>query len=375
MTVLTFLETQSRLFLCSTILLIYGLNAYSQCNGSTSLCNKKYNEVAYLTTHNAFNSVEDAFSYPNQNFNITSQLNDGVRALMIDVYDVSGTPTVYHGSSFLGSAPLLDFLTDIKTFLDNNSNEVVTIILECYTTADKIEGDINLAGLTNYLYTHLLGNNWPTLQTMINDGKRLVIFSDQNDANATQGWYHYVWDHAVETHFTAYSLSDFSCDFNRGNSTNDLFIFNHFITDSSIGVGIESEAIIANSNPFFIDRVLQCYQEKNKFPNFITIDFYDKGDGLDVVSQLNQLPVTNIVENESCQNLLIYPNPTNNIVKIENKIGLSNLKLITLLGKDITSQCRITKISDSVLTIDLSNLTTGIYFIKTNTTVNKLYKQ
>lgn len=246
-----FIKKQSRQFLCFFTLLIYSLNAYNQCNGSISLCSKRYNEVAYLTTHNAFNSVEDSFLFPNQNFNIVAQLNDGVRALMVDVYDVAGTPTVYHGASFLGAAPLLDFLIAIKTFLDDNPNEIVSVILECYTTASKIEEDLNLTGLNNYLYSHSRGSVWPTLQTMIDAGKRLVIFTDRNDANSTQGWYHYVWEHAVETHFSANSLSDFSCDFNRGYLGNDLFILNHFITRPVLGTGNERKAFLANSNPFF----------------------------------------------------------------------------------------------------------------------------
>ncbi len=207
-------------FLLILICGCFKLNA--QCNGMETFCNKKYDEVAYLTAHNAFNSQEDNFIFPNQNLNITSQLNDGVRALMIDVYDVAGAPTVYHGFSYLGSASFSSFLIDIKTFLDNNPNEIVTVILECYTTANQIESDINLSGLNNYLYTHT-DNNWPTLQNMIDNGTRLVVFSDKNDANPTQGWYHYIWDYAVETHFTNHSLSDFSCNFNRGNSINKLF--------------------------------------------------------------------------------------------------------------------------------------------------------
>ena len=43
--------------------------SYAQCNGSIDLCSKQYNEVAYLTTHNAFNSDEDGLSFPNQTYN------------------------------------------------------------------------------------------------------------------------------------------------------------------------------------------------------------------------------------------------------------------------------------------------------------------
>ncbi len=364
----------TKIFFVSIILLITTINAYSQCNGSALICNKKYSEVAYLTTHNSFNSSEDNFTYPNQNFNISTQLNDGVKAFMLDVYDVSGTPTVYHGYSFLGSAHLLDYLNDIKTFLDANPNEIVTIILECYTTANKIELVINQAGLNSYLYTHSLGTNWPTLQTMIDNGTRLVVFSDEDDASENQAWYHYVWDHAVETHYTANNLNDFSCDFNRGDPDNELFIFNHFVTNYILGTGVESQAVIVNSNPFFMNRIQQCVQENNKFPNFVTIDFYDIGDGLDVVNQLNQNAVF-IGDNISYENLIIYPNPALDIVKIESKIELKNLKLLSLFGKDVTAQIKITKIFDLTLTIDLSNLANGIYFVKTNGTFDMIYKQ
>ena len=56
---------------------IISLNFYGQCNGSYDLCNKRYNEVAYLTTHNAFNSKQDRYLFPNQKTNITEQLNNG----------------------------------------------------------------------------------------------------------------------------------------------------------------------------------------------------------------------------------------------------------------------------------------------------------
>ena len=192
--------------------------SYAQCNGSASLCLKTYNDVAYLTTHNAFNSDEDGFLFPNQTYNITSQLNAGVRGLMIDVYDHFGTPTAYHSIFALGTIPFSDLLNDIKSFLDNNSNEIITIILECYITANDIEDEINQAGLSNYLYTHNSNTGWPTLQNMINNNNRLVIFTDVNDASSSQLWYHYVWDYAVETHYSVSTINNFTCNFNRGDS-------------------------------------------------------------------------------------------------------------------------------------------------------------
>jgi hypothetical protein len=288
------------------LLLVISLQiSHAQCNGSLDLCSKKYNEVAYLTTHNAFNSDQDGLLFPNQTYNIASQLNDGVRGLMIDVYDFFGTPTAYHSVFALGTIPLSDILNDIKTFLDNNPNEIVTIILECYVTANDIEDEINQSGLSSYLYTH--NTVWPTLQNMIDNDNRLVIFTDVDDASSSQNWYHYVWDYAVETHYSVGTINDFTCDFNRGDPLNDLFILNHFVTDATLGYGLYNESNDVNSNPFFINRALDCQTQTNKFPNFVTIDYYELGDGLAVVDQLNGVTSTssiNITNNKPERKLL-----------------------------------------------------------------------
>ena len=274
-------------------------DAYSQCNGSIDLCQKKYNEIAYLTTHNAYNSDQSGLLFPNQTNNIATQLQDGVRGLMIDVYDHFGIPTAYHTVSVLGTIPLENILNKIKLFLDSNPNEIITIIFEAHTSADAIEDIINQVGLFNYIYTYN-NTSWPTLQDMIDINKRLVIFSELDDANNSQSWYHYIWDHAVETHYSVNNINDFDCNYNRGDSLNDLFILNHFVTDAALGYGLYNESIDVNSNPFFINRALMCQSEKNKFPNFITVDFYELGDGLDVVNELNNITNTssiNIVDN------------------------------------------------------------------------------
>ena len=259
-----------------------------QCNGSENLCTKKYNEVAFLTTHNAFNSSADDFTFPNQNLSIQEQLAIGVRGFMLDVYDLRGTPTVYHAKKMLGTAPFTSNLRDIKLFLDENPNEVVTLILECYATASEIESDLISTDLMPYLYSHE-GDSWPTLQEMIDNNSRLVVFSDKNDALPYQRWYHYIWDLAVETHFSVHNANDFTCAYNRGDSTKELFILNHFATKSLLGTGNERASEVANANPFFIDRAMQCYKETGKFPNFITVDFVEIGDAMDVVNELNSM--------------------------------------------------------------------------------------
>ncbi|MDD3877106.1 MAG: phosphatidylinositol-specific phospholipase C domain-containing protein [Bacteroidales bacterium] len=346
------------LLLLSFIFRFYTVQA--QCNGAFNLCQKRYDKVAYLTTHNAYNNTENNFSLPNQTYNITRQLNDGVRALMIDVYDKNGEPTVYHGFSVFGSEPLSNNLYEIKNFLDNNPNEIVTVIFETYTTPVAIEQSLQQTGLFSYLFVKNPMSAWPTLQEMIDSNKRLVVFSEKNDAGPNQDWYHFLWEHAVETHFSVSSPDNFMCDFNRGQEENDLFIFNHFIT-GSLGTGSISQAEIVNANPFFYDRISDCIQVHNKFPNFITVDFYETGNCFDVIDALNNLnlSVENINSKESTS-IYIFPNPVSDILNIEIQTSLStpfNLQIFSL--NDYTLK-KITAYSNH-LEISTQSFCPGIY--------------
>lgn len=358
------------------VMLLVSCTTKAQCNGSSLLCSKKYNEVAYLTTHNAFNSLQGNFSLPNQNIDITEQLTIGVRAFMLDVYDYSGDIVVYHGFPFLGTNPLEDELLKIKTFLDANPNEVVTVILECYVSADDIETEMMQSGLMSYVYEHPQGTSWPTLQTMISNNTRCVVFSDVDDASASQGWYHYMWTNMVETHFSNHTISDFSCDFNRGDSINDLFILNHFITDATYGTGMLAESEIANSNPFFINRALQCQQEKQKFPNFVTVDFVELGDSKVVVDILNGIEFLGTPKPANTDEFSISPNPTNDRVFIStDKINLNELHVISSSGKDVTGMISILSASANQCLVDCSALQGGVYVIQCESYAVKFIKE
>ncbi len=351
------------------ILLLAANYAYTQCNGAIELCNKRYDEVAYLTTHNAYNSVADNFMLPNHNKDIAQQLNEGVRAMMLDVYDSNGVPTLYHVYDFLGSLPFSENLDDIKAFLDNNPNEIVTIILECYVSANMIEDALTTAGLMPYLFEKDNTTDWPTLQEMINTDKRLVILSDVDDGSATQGWYHYMWTHAVETDYANNAISDFSCDFNRGDPANDLFILNHFITDATLGVGLPQEAATVNGNPYFINRVLQCQVEAGKFPNFITVDFYEEGNSMSVVNTMNGL-VTSTTSPDLESMIRLSPNPVQTYVHVElpESFGRSTVVIVDVQGKI----CQTAQFSQTE-TLYLDSLPAGLYFIQIENNGHQVY--
>ncbi len=345
-------------------LLVYFTNLSAQCNGHELLCAKKYNEVAYLTTHNAFNTEEDNFLAPNQTHSISQQLTNGVRALMLDVYDINGVATVYHSLDILGTAPLASILAEIKTFIDEHPNEILTIIFECYINVDAIATEMEQSGLFPLLFTKESDTQWPTLQEMIDSGKRLVIFSDCNDATPEQSWYHYVWDHAVETHFANHSTQDFSCNFNRGDSINDLFIINHFITDDFTGLAEYDSTQIANANPYLTNRIQQCQEDRNKFPNFIAVDFYELGNCFEMLHEVNGIPLGTAVHKNQKDDpaIMVWPNPAsvNLNISISNSFTLPfDARLINIMGTTIYN---LKKIKKSQFSISNSRLLSGTYF-------------
>lgn len=339
--------------------LLLSNSAFSQCNGDFSLCDKRYNEVAYLTTHNAFNAEEDNFNLPNQTYGLTQQLNDGVRALMLDVYDENGSATVYHGFSFLGTTTLASNFAEIKDFLDANPNEVVTLLFETYISAAMMEVELTQAGLLPMLHVQELGQPWPTLQEMINSGKRLVFFSDHNNGEPGQVWHHYMWDHIVETDFDNNALSDFDCGFNRGDENNDLFILNHFATDPTLGTGRTDFSEQANEFNYFYDRAIQCWAEAGKFPNFPTVDFYELGDAPEVVDSLNAQISVGITEKKSANPISVFPNPSAGIFQLnwERPIN-ANVRVFSATGGMMLE----TRSSGDKLQQDISDYPEGVYY-------------
>ena len=256
-----------------------------ECNGSVELCDRRYDEVVYPTTHNAMSNAEDGWSNPNQDFGIARQLDDGVRALMLDTHLWDGEILLCHALCPLGSLPLVDGLGLIEDFLHANRGEVVTIIFESYITADQTAEAFHAAGLDHYLHAQTPGEPWPTLRELIDADQRLIVFTD-DDGGGAYDWYMDVWAHAYETNFQATTIDDFTCDPNRGTPGNPLFIFNHFLTNT---FAEPDQAPVVNADPFLLDRARECMDADGSLPNFVTVDFYDQGDLFEAVRALNGL--------------------------------------------------------------------------------------
>jgi hypothetical protein len=256
------------------------------CNGSPLLCDRRYNEVAFPTTHNAMSNRQDHWLAPNQNFNITHQLNDGVRAMMLDVHYFLGNTYLAHGNVLFGHKSLVDGLREVRTFLDGHRCEVVTLIFENRVQAKDLALAFHDAGLLDYVYTHPQGLPFPTLRQMVETNRRLVVFTDRG-GGGEHPWLHPLWDYCVETPWKAKRPEELTSQKNRGETGNALFILNHFLTRPTASPRLAQQV---NHNPFFGERVNRFLRETGRLPNFVVVDYYDIGDLFEVVDTVNEIP-------------------------------------------------------------------------------------
>lgn len=71
----------------------------------------------------------------------------------------------------------------------------------------------------------------------------------------------------------------------------------------------------------------------------------------------------------------IYPNPTQGLVTVTGEGSvLNDITIFNAAGQDVTQLVAIQKQGERRIEIDITNLSDGLYFIKTATTVDKIYK-
>jgi hypothetical protein len=192
-----------------------------ECNGSAELCGRRLNEVVFPGTHNSFAASEEpGWYFANQRYGITRQLDDGIRALLLDihygVYDsahkrvrtdlqaegsdrnkvaqevpasalaiadrvagdvglgtLSGTPQLFlcHTLCELGAEPLARELESIGGFLQEHPDQTLILIVEDYVPPAAIEVAFQDAGLERYVATLDRHKPLPTLGALTTDGR------------------------------------------------------------------------------------------------------------------------------------------------------------------------------------------------------------
>lgn len=236
-------------------------------------------------------------TFYNQEDTVTNQLMNGVRGLMLDMYDFDDDIWLCHSFkgqcyNFTAFQPAVNTLKEVESFLSQNPTEIVTIIIEDYVHTPK--GLTNLftnAGLDKFWFPVSKmpekGEDWPTVTEMVQANHRLLVFTSIASKEAEEG-IAYQWKYMVENEAGDPGVNPGSCP-NRKESqplhseSASLFFMNYFPTDP-----VETEACKEHSAPL-AEMIGTCYKAAGNTPNFIAVNFYMRSDGYGVFYDLDRI--------------------------------------------------------------------------------------
>lgn len=267
---------------------------------------RPFDQYLWITAHNAANHGS---LIPNQSIDIFRQLQRGVRGLMLDIYERDGRLVTCHAdcASHGRKAPLEDDLRLVDSFLDTNPDAVVTLHLEDHNTRQAMQAFTrNFPELFRRSFNPddpqwaMHGTAWPTLRELITADQRLLITSQRAELSGTYppSRAYFMHDQAI-TAENYWSLGatifthDPSCrprwdhvPLNKRGSAYDLprlFVMNHFH-----GVPVRLHSSTDNRLDIVQNRLsTHCLPAAERMPNYLAIDFIERGDMLELAETFN----------------------------------------------------------------------------------------
>ncbi|KAL1955986.1 hypothetical protein VTO42DRAFT_7886 [Malbranchea cinnamomea] len=267
------------------------------CNGYPELCERKYSNITEVAAHNS-PFVRQGSIASNQELDVTTQLNDGIRMLQFQTRLHNGTVHLCHSScELLDAGPLEDYLRTVTEWIKANPYDVVTLLIgnADFALPGNFTAPIRDSGLIDYVYEPpkipMALDDWPTLSKLILSNKRAVVFMDYM-ANQTE--IPYILDEFSQMWETPFSPTDrnFPCVVQRPPSLrfedaqNRLYIANH---------NLNTEINLLGANILVPNTVLlnetnavsgfgsvgamagNCTQIWGRPPNFLLVDYYNIG--------------------------------------------------------------------------------------------------
>ncbi|KAJ5287070.1 PLC-like phosphodiesterase [Penicillium angulare] len=289
------------------------------CNGHVDFCSRKYSNITMVTAHNS-PFVKKNNIAANQDYTVTTQLDDGIRMVSFEAHYYEDEIYLCHTScSLLNMGTLEAYLTTITKWIKKNPFEVVAILIvnSDYVSPGNFSGPIQNSGLIDYVYepskVPMSLDDWPTLSEMILHGERAVVFMDYE---ADQTDYPYILDEFSqmwETPFSPLNRS-FPCTAQRppglstANAEKRMYMANHNLNleviFDSVDILIPDSAQINVTNAVSGYGSLgvmanNCRAEWDRPPNFLLVDYYDKGDFAGSVFEV-AAEMNNVTYDEKC---------------------------------------------------------------------------
>lgn len=269
------------------------------CNAWTELCERPYDSITFLGTHQSLAFHAPTWDSPTQAVSLRAQLDAGVRVLSFELHDDKAGPMVCERDCARGGLPLAPALAEVRAFLDDNPREVVTLFFDVAAAVDLLPEALNAAQLGELAYAHPSGEPWPTLQQLIDAETRLVLFwrpaPPLVELAATDLPLHDLNELSQETATDYASPAELDCARARGDAAAPFWLVHHYLNPlDEAGLPPSAEArvqnaAVLNAASFMVERLRSCELQHAKAPNFVLVDFFDTGDVFTPVQVLSGL--------------------------------------------------------------------------------------
>ena len=276
------------------------------CNGHANLCDRAVDDILFATVHNAASTAADGvIFFPNHENSLEEALVAGYRGINVDIGVCGNTIRLVHGVCALGYREIIPALSNIVSFLQENTNEVIIMPVQINNdvggavTLQEIDNILQLVpGMKEMLYNHPNDAiSWPTLRELITADTRILFFVYNGErcygAASTvscpvgiHDWFQYTGESEFQFDTPDQLIDDkpYACTITRGGSGMlDFYGVNVFTTIPS-----QRNCELLNTQANLDSHLSSCSSVTGQMiVNLLIVDCWDVGDVISVVSTYN----------------------------------------------------------------------------------------
>ncbi|OMJ12919.1 hypothetical protein AYI69_g9213 [Smittium culicis] len=310
-----FSNTLSNLLFVSTALLALTSSTITRypvdkdplkCNGFNSLCDLTYDRVSFILPRSSFAVAKpdtDPSLPATQNLTISQQLDAGIRAFQFNAFPPapgsSGLLQCFPDCTVYNGGQLTDSLNLIYNFLTANTNQIITIFLDNPTKASPLlfQQAFTSSKLIGFALTKVAQAPWPTLRTMINSNKRLVVIEDSSlGLTPDLAWVQANTDTVLQTAVVApeFTPTNWDCSPYVSRGFRSLLSISHYTSIASTYKNVKIQGLPNNTVASSLNTdllALHAFACRSTHPypwvSFLKVDFYNPGIPDNIVLGLN----------------------------------------------------------------------------------------
>ncbi|WFC94413.1 hypothetical protein MBRA1_001043 [Malassezia brasiliensis] len=260
------------------------------------IATRQFSNVTFIGAHDSYAVGPTTRFGANQELTVKDQLDSGIRALQIQGHKSSqggsGISLCHTSCTILNGGTLENYLSNVTEWVKANPNDVISIFIANNDNLPATQWDkgFSSSGLKSYTYApggqKLAKKNWPTLQEMINNNQRVVVFMDYetdiSNVNYILPEFKNVWENPYDQTKTPFNCTPDRID---GSASSMMYLTNHFLDEEKelFGQSFLTPSVdqlnTTNSANSILQDTNNCAQEHGSYPTFVLVDFFATGNG------------------------------------------------------------------------------------------------